>query len=92
METWEEIALRLADQAAITTPRHALIDVAGMKVMLSRRFDRDGTARPSLSAMAMIGANDGERGSYPEMVDALAEQGAQGKTDAHALYRRVVMC
>ncbi len=92
METWEEIALRLADHG-ITTPLHALIDVAGKKVMLSRRFDRDGTARiPFLSAMAMIGANDGERGSYPEMVDALAEQGAQGKTDAHALYRRVVMC
>ena len=38
----------------------------------------------------MMGAKDGERGSYPEIVDALAEHGAQGKTDAHALYRRVV--
>ncbi|MCU0731551.1 MAG: HipA domain-containing protein, partial [Hyphomonas sp.] len=26
---------------------------------------------------------------YPEIVDALAQHGAQGKTDAHALYRRV---
>lgn len=40
--------------------------------------------------MAMMGAKDGERGSYPEIVDALAQYGAQGKTDAHALYRRVV--
>ena len=40
--------------------------------------------------MAMMGARDGERGSYPEMVDVLAEHGARGKTDAHALYRRVV--
>lgn len=39
--------------------------------------------------MAMVGAKDGERGSYPEIVDALAEHGARGKTDAHALYRRV---
>ena len=38
----------------------------------------------------MMGAKDGERGSYPEIVDALAQHGAQGKTDAHALYRRVV--
>jgi len=91
METWEEIALRLAGQAGIVTPNHELIDVAGKKVMLSRRFDRDGTMRiPFLSAMAMMGAKDGERGSYPEIVDALAEHGAQGKTDAHALYRRVV--
>lgn len=37
----------------------------------------------------MPNAKDGERGSYPEIVDALAEHGAQGRTDAHALYRRV---
>ncbi len=91
METWEEIALRLAAQAAIATPQHELIDVAGKKVMLSRRFDRNGALRiPFLSAMAMMGARDGERGSYPEIVDALAEHGAQGKADAQALYRRVV--
>ncbi|MXZ81906.1 MAG: HipA domain-containing protein [Gammaproteobacteria bacterium] len=91
METWEEIALRLAGQAGIATPTHSLIDIAGKRVMLSRRFDRQGAIRiPFLSAMAMMGARDGERGSYPEIVDALAEHGAQGKTDAHALYRRVV--
>ncbi|MYH89797.1 MAG: HipA domain-containing protein [Gammaproteobacteria bacterium] len=91
METWEEIALRLADQAGITTPTHDLIDVVGKKVMLSRRFDRRGAIRiPFLSAMAMMGVRDGERGSYPEIVDALAAHGARGKTDAHALYRRVV--
>lgn len=91
METWEQIALRLAGQAGIATPQHELIEVAGKPVMLSRRFDRDGASRiPFLSAMAMMGAKDGERGSYPEIVDALAQHGAQGKTDAHALYRRVV--
>ncbi len=91
VETWEEIALRLAGRAGIATPTHDLIDVAGRKVMLSRRFDRQGATRiPFLSAMAMMGARDGERGSYPEIVDVLAEHGAQGKTDAHALYRRVV--
>ncbi|MCA0255816.1 MAG: HipA domain-containing protein [Proteobacteria bacterium] len=90
IETWEEIALRLAGKAGIVTPEHELIDVAGKKVMLSRRFDRDGTTRiPFLSAMAMMGARDGERGSYPEIVDAIAEQGAKGKADAQALYRRV---
>lgn len=39
--------------------------------------------------MAMTGSKDGERGSYPEVVDALARHGAQAKVDAQALYRRV---
>ncbi|MDX8502459.1 HipA domain-containing protein [Mesorhizobium sp. VK4C] len=91
IEVWEEIAFRLAGQAGIATPKHELIKVAGKPVMLSRRFDRDGGVRiPFLSAMAMMGVKDGEHGSYPEMVDALAQHGAQGKSDAHALYRRVV--
>lgn len=91
METWEEIALRLAGRAGIATPTHGLIDVADKKVLLSRRFDRRGAIRiPFLSAMAMLGARDGERGSYPEIVDVLAHHGARGKADAHALYRRVV--
>ena len=39
--------------------------------------------------MAMLGLKDGEGGSYPEMVDALARHGADAKRDARALYRRV---
>lgn len=88
MESREEIALRLAGQAGIVTPRHELIDVAGKAVMLSRRFDREGAIRtPFLSTMATMG---GERGSSPEIVDAFAKHGAQGKADAHVLDRRVV--
>lgn len=90
IETWEEIALRLADRAGIVTARHELLQVAGKAVLLSRRFDRaDGHRIPFLSAMALLGAKDGEGSSYPEMVDALARHGAQAKKDAHALYRRV---
>lgn len=91
IETWEEIALRLAGRCGIATPKHELIRVAGKAVLLSRRFDREGATRiPFLSAMAMTAAKDGEQGSYPEIVDALTRHGAQAKTDAHALYRRVV--
>lgn len=91
VETWEEIALRLAEQAGIATPKHQLIEVAGKAVLLSRRFDRqDRTRIPFLSAMAMMSAMDGEQGSYPEIVDSLVQHGAQAKTDARALYRRVV--
>ena len=91
VETWEEIALRLAEQAGIATPKHELIKAAGKAVLLSRRFDRqDRTRIPFLSAMAMMSAKDGEQGSYPEIVDSLVQHGAQAKTDARALYRRVV--
>ena len=90
IETWEEIALRLADRAGIVTARHELLQVAGQAVLLSRRFDRaEGHRIPFLSAMALLGVKDGQGSSYPEMVDALARQGAQAKKDAHALYRRV---
>jgi serine/threonine-protein kinase HipA len=90
IETWEEIALRLAKRAGIATPHHELLQVAGRAVLLSRRFDRaDGRRIPFLSAMALLGAKDGQTGSYPEMVDALARHGSQAKKDAQALYRRV---
>lgn len=90
IETWEEIALRLARLAGIATADHELLNVAGKAVLLSRRFDRDQTRRiPFLSAMAMMGAKDGVGGSYPEMVDVLSSHGAQAKQDAHEIYRRV---
>ena len=90
IETWEEIALRLAERAGITTPSHELLQVAGKAVLLSRRFDRAGPNRiPFLSAMSMTGSRDGQRGSYPEIVDALVAHGAQARADAQALYRRV---
>ena len=90
IETWEEIALRLAERAGIATPIHELLHVAGKAVLLSRRFDRVGSNRiPFLSAMSMTGSRDGQRGSYPEIVDALVTHGAQARMDAPALYRRV---
>jgi serine/threonine-protein kinase HipA len=92
VETWEEIAFRLADAAGIVTPHHELLQVAGKAVLLSRRFDRTGAIRiPFLSAMSMTTSRDEERGSYPEIVDALTRYGAQAKSDSQALYRRVVL-
>ncbi len=91
IDTWEEIALRLADRAGIATPTHKLVRIAGKAVLLSRRFDRAGATRiPFLSAMSMTGSVDGERGSYPEIVDALAENGAHAREDSDSLYRRMV--
>ncbi len=90
IEAWEEVALRLAERAGISTPHHELLQVAGKPVLLSRRFDRAGNIRiPFLSAMSMTGSRDGQRGSYPELVDALTQHGAKARADAAQLYRRV---
>jgi serine/threonine-protein kinase HipA len=40
--------------------------------------------------MSMLGAKDGERASYPEIVDALSQHGAEAKADAEELFRRMV--
>ena len=91
IEVWEAIALRLAASASIRTPEHELVRVVDRPVLLSRRFDRDGGTRvPFLSALSMMGLKDGERGSYPELVDVLTQHGAQAAADAHELYRRMV--
>ena len=90
--TWEEIALRLAGMAGITTAEHRIEKVAEKSVLLSRRFDRtaEGHRVPFLSAMAMLGMRDGERGSYVELVDALVSNGADTEADVAQLYRRMV--
>jgi len=88
---WEAVALGLAERAGISVPQCRVGEVAGRSVLLLRRFDRaDGLRIPFLSAMSMLGANDDERHSYLEFVDALRRYGATPKSDMHMLWRRVV--
>jgi serine/threonine-protein kinase HipA len=92
IELWESIALTLAQQAGIRTPMYELLNVAGRPVLLSRRFDRaDATRIPFLSGLSMLTLKDGQRASYPELVDVLTEHGAQARDDARELYRRMVL-
>lgn len=88
---WEALALTLAAKAGVITPVWRLENVAGKPVLLLRRFDRVGAMRiPFLSAMSMLGANDGEPGSYLEIADAIRRQGGTPRDDLRALWRRVV--
>lgn len=92
IELWESVAITLAQRAGIRTPDHELLRVAGRPVMLSRRFDRVANTRvPFLSGLSMLSLKDGERGSYPELVDALTRYGARAREDARELYRRMVL-
>lgn len=93
IESWEEVALHLADVAGIRTAAHRVERVAGKAVMLSRRFDRDvgGRRLPFLSAMSMLNLVDGDRSSYPELVDVLRTCGADTDADAAELFRRMAL-
>lgn len=91
MEAWEHIALTLAKMAGITCSEHSLETVAGKHVLLSRRFDRRGDGRvPFISALSMLQLKDGERSSYPELVDEMTRISAKVNGDAHELFRRMV--
>lgn len=92
IERWEFVALTLAKRAGVRTPVNELLSVVGRPVLLSRRFDRtDATRIPFVSALSMLTLTDGERASYPELVDVLTGHGAQAREDAHELYRRMVL-
>lgn len=91
IETWESVALRLAARAGLRVAPHELVEVAGRRVLLSKRFDRESGARvPFLSALSMLGVSDGVRASYPEIADSLARYGAQAAVDARELFARMV--
>jgi serine/threonine-protein kinase HipA len=85
------VALRLAERAGIRASKHRLLRVARRPVLLSQRFDRAAATRiPFLSALSMLGLRDGVAGSYPDLVDVLAQHGARAAEDARELYRRMV--
>ena len=91
LDSWEHIALTLAADAGIRTPRHELHCIGGKPVLVSWRFDRDGPRRiPFLSAMSMLQLKYGDRASYPEIVDELSRCGARTRTDSEELYRRMI--
>jgi serine/threonine-protein kinase HipA len=89
---WEAVALQLAEDGGIRVPRWRVLRVEGRPVLMLRRFDREGAdvRRPFLSAMSMLGAQDGEMGSYLEIADALRQQGARPRADLEELWRRLV--
>lgn len=88
---WEAVALKLAERAGISVPEWRLETTAQKPIVLLRRFDRvNGRRTPFLSAMTMLGANDHERRSYLEFVDALRQHGAAPQTDMHLLWRRIL--
>ena len=92
---WEAVALELARLAGLRVTESRLANVLDRDVLLVTRFDRhvtaDGVRRvPYLSAMAMLGATDGDRRSYEEIADVLRAHGADTARDLAELWRRIV--
>ena len=90
---WETVLLHLAKSAGITISPFVLERVGSKKVLLSRRFDRNGLGHriPYVSVCTMLGAEDqGDTRSYLEIVDALRQSGAAPEEDARELWRRMV--
>jgi serine/threonine-protein kinase HipA len=57
----EVLAMTLARKAGLTVPDTRLLEVAGRPVALIKRFDRRANQRiPFLSAMSLLGLNDGD--------------------------------
>ncbi len=92
IQTWEHIALLIAEQAGIRVPKHDLLSSGDLNVLISWRFDRQENIRiPFLSAMSMLNAKDGDIGSYPEIVDQLSRYGLRAQECAEELFRRVIL-
>ncbi|MFH2008137.1 MAG: type II toxin-antitoxin system HipA family toxin [bacterium] len=89
---WEHVVHRLAAAAGVRVPVTRLERVGERAVLLVERFDRQGPRRiPYLSAMAMLGATEGEQDrSYLEIADAIRVYGSRVEEDLRELWRRMV--
>jgi len=88
---WEHVALTLAQKAGIPVSAHQLHEIAGRPVLVLRRFDREGGRRIGyVSAMTMLGARDGEQGSYLEIAETIEEHSPHAAADLRQLWRRIV--
>lgn len=87
----EVLAMTLARRAGINVSSARLQDVAGRPVALITRFDRrDGQRVPFLSAMSLLGLNDGDEAAYTDIAECIRMYSSEPKQDLHELWRRIV--
>jgi len=87
----EVLAMTLANRAGINAATARIMDVAGRPVALITRFDRhDGQRIPFLSAMSLLGLNDGDEATYIDIAEAIRSHSSAPTADLHELWRRIV--
>ncbi|TXK18434.1 type II toxin-antitoxin system HipA family toxin [Homoserinibacter sp. GY 40078] len=96
VEGWEALALTLAGNAGLRTPAWSLERVGREKsVLISERFDRaEKNVRVGyISARTALGLGiyDGDRTTYEEFTDTLAELSVNPRVDLHEMFGRVAL-
>jgi len=87
----EVLAMTLADRAGINAAAARVVNVAGRPVALITRFDRhQGRRIPFLSAMSLLGLNDGDEATYTDIAEAIRSYSSAPTEDLHELWRRIV--
>lgn len=87
----EVLAMTLAAKAGLNVAAARLLDVAGRPVALITRFDRrDGQRIPFLSAMSLLGLNDGDEAAYTDIAACIRMYSSEPTADLHELWRRIV--
>lgn len=87
----EILALALAKKSGLNVASGRLETVAGRPVALIRRFDRAGENRiPFLSAMSLLGLNDGDAATYTDIAECIRMYSSAPTEDLHELWRRIV--
>jgi serine/threonine-protein kinase HipA len=89
---WESWSLNLARQFGLLVSVSRLINVSGKGVLILDRFDRIGSQRIGyISAMTLLGKNDGDQADYLELADAITAQGTNVTDQLRELWRRVLL-
>ena len=92
VELWEFLSFRMAERAGLFVPEFRLEKIHNRNLLLLKRFDRRGqeVRIPFLSAMSMLGASDGDHGSYLDLGEILREYGSSPSEDLVNLWRRMI--
>ena len=89
---WEWVSLCVAEDAGMCVPENRLLNIEGQNVLLVKRFDREAGKRVGyISAMTLLGLEDGEQADYFEIAEKLRDVSVAVIDDLHELFRRVAL-
>lgn len=97
VERWEAVALTLAAEAGLRTPRWFLAPPSeGRAVLVTERFDRDdGGGRlgymSARTALELGAHDDGSTRTYEDLADAIDQWSAAPTADLHEMFGRIAL-
>jgi serine/threonine-protein kinase HipA len=91
MQRWEALALTLARDCGIIVPEFRVASVAGERVLLLRRFDREPRTQRRIACvtmMGLLGTPDNKSQSYLDIAEVIRRVSARPLDDLVQLWRR----